>query len=190
MAARQQPASLLDRARGLSNGFKAAATVLGLVASVLGLVFLLWPNLQPERAPSVGSATFSPRKPELSLLTFGQYLDRKGLPRSPYSSAQLARRGALASFRIVVSGYRGRSLPLRELLVNNRTGDVVNQANKRTVLTPDRQDSPTTWDWWTPLPRQRGPFKILIEIYPPGTKPDSTDVTALDTTNTELFRRS
>ena len=72
-------------ARRALDGVKTIGAVAGAVAAVLGVLFLLLPNLRPQPTPEEGSATFG--KPTLEQpVTFGQYLRRVELPQTGYTA--------------------------------------------------------------------------------------------------------
>jgi hypothetical protein len=181
--------TLLERLDDVSGWVKFFGGLLGLATAVLTTVFLLWPNLKPEPTPSEGSATFATKPTVSAPMTFGQYLDRIDLSREGHSAEQLAKVGAFAAFKVTIKGFEGERLPLRWLLVNAGTNDVVGEDSKRTAITPDRQTTPVAWHVWAELPRDRRQrFKLVIEIYPPGAKVDTPSIAALDSTETDPFQ--
>jgi len=169
---------------GLSTTVKAAGGLAGAVASVLALVFLLIPNLQPSPSstPSAGSAELSEPRVE-SPVTFGQYLDRVELPHTSYGEEQLRRPGALVTVEVAIRGYRGRALPMRWYLLDG-AGDIADQQSRRHSLVADRDETPAVWPFWVGLPEGRGPFRVVVEVYPPGAEPG---VVALDKAETAPF---
>jgi hypothetical protein len=143
------------------------ARLVGAVAAVVVVataLFALWPLIKPDDAPATKAASLS----NLTLdrdVSFGQYLDRKGMTRKPYGPAELARRGAFITFQFRVEGYRGKRLPLRWLLFDARTGDLLTQSRDY-ALTPAANTDQGTWDFfWIPLPRGHERFSIQVQLY-------------------------
>ena len=133
------------------------------VAVVAAAFLVLWPALKPQDAPATKAARLS----NLTLdrdVTFGQYLDRKGLSRQPYGPAQLARRGAFVAFDFRIQGYHGKRLPLRWQLMDARTGDQLDQS-RDVAITPAANTDQGSWDVWVPLPRGHKRFYIQVQLY-------------------------
>ena len=172
----------------LSTGVKAIGGVAGAIAAVLGVLFLLLPNLRPEGTPDEGSATFE--KPTLEQpVTFGQYLRRVELPQTGYTAKQLQQPGVIAAVQLTIKGYRGQRLPLRWYALDLGTHDIVDEQSRRYAFEPDRNVTPLTWPFWVALPTTPGPFKIVFEIYPPNAKPGSTGVVPFAKAETDSFDR-
>ena len=170
----------------LSTAVKTAGGIAGSIAAILGVVFLLWPNIKPGPDPAEGSADFT--KPTLERpVTFGQYLDRVDLTRDPYSQADLAREGVLAGFGLTIKGYKGKDLPLRWFVLDTGTHEIVDQQNKKLLLHPDRDTARLTRSVWIAKPQGGGPFKIVFELYPPGAKAGQPGVASLATAETDTF---
>jgi hypothetical protein len=163
--------------------WKAAPVRAGLaIAVVLGVGALLWASLKPQgsEAPPTKAAKLS----GLTLdrhVSFGQYLDRKALTKAPYSTTQLARRGAFVTFDFKVQGYKGKRLPLRYELIDARTGDLLWQ-QRDFAITPDAQTDQATWDFWAPLPSGADRrFYAQVQLY------DDRGVVPLDRLRTKTF---
>ena len=172
----------------LSTGVKTIGAVAGAIAAVLGVVFLLVPNLRPEPTPQEGSATFE--KPTLEQpVTFGQYLRRVELPQEGYTPEQLKQPGVIAAVQLTIKGYRGERLPLRWYALDLGTHDIVDEQSKKYTFQPDRNVTPLTWPFWVALPKTPGPFKIVFEIYPPNAKPGKPGVVPFAKAETESFNR-
>ena len=170
----------------LSTTVKAVGGVAAAIATIVGLVFLFFPDLRPDPTPDEGSATLS--KPTLEQpVTFGQYLDRVEVPREGSTEEQLARPGVLAGVMVTIKGYRGQALPLRWYVLDLGTHDIVDQQSKRHLLQADRNDAPAAWPFWVALPRGPGPFKIVLQIYPPNAKPGRPGVVPLAEAETDPF---
>jgi hypothetical protein len=153
---------------------------IGLAVAVVGGLFALWPSIKPADAPP---ATKAARLSNLTLdrdTTFGQYLDRKELPRKPYPPAQLARHGAYVEFHFGIEGYRGKRLPLRWQLVDAGTGDQLDQS-RDIAITPDATTDQGNWDVWVPLPRGHRRFYVQVQLY------DDHGVVPIGRVRTERF---
>jgi hypothetical protein len=84
--------TLRGRLRVLPRVGRGIASAVGLTATVIGIVFVLWPSLKPDPPPVDKGASLSHAQVD-SGLSFGQYLDRIEQSRKPYGPADLARRG-------------------------------------------------------------------------------------------------
>lgn len=187
MAETPREPALLAWSRGLSAWIKVLTGAVGLVTAVAGAIWLFSPDSKPQPTPTEGSATFR-GQPDVAHLTRAQYLDRFGFPKSPFTATQLKQPGALTSYKVEIKGYKGKALPVRELLVDDRSQAVLSVENRRVSFTPDRQDQPFVWQWWTPLPKpSRAKLQVIIEIYPPGADPTTTDIAPLDRATTNAF---
>ena len=165
----------------LSTTVKAIGGVAAAIAAIVGLVFLFFPDLRPAGTSDEGSATFS--KPTVEQpVTFAQYLDRVEIPRDGYTEEDLQRPGALVGVQVAIKGYRDQALPLRWYLLDGP--EIVDQQSRRHTLTTDRNDAPAAWSFWAPIPPGAGPFKIVVQIFPPNVK---AGVVPLDEEATEPF---
>lgn len=170
----------------LSATIKGIGALAVAIAAIAALVFLIEPDWRPSPTPDEGSASFS--KPTVELpVTFGQYLDRVELPRDANSDEQLRRPGVLVSVEVSIKGYGDQALPLRWYVLDQGTHDIVDQQSKKHALTAGRNDAPAVWPFWVPLPRGAGPFKIVVQVYPPDARPGRADVLPLDEAETEPF---
>jgi hypothetical protein len=173
-----------EKLSGLSNGVIVAGGLAAAVASVLALVFLLLPNLQPKASetPSAGTAELSEPRLE-SPVTFAQYLDRVEVPHAGYGEEQLLRPGVLVSVEVAINGYGGKALPMRWYLLDG-SGDIADQQSRRHSLVADREETLAVWPFWVALPESGGPYRVVVEVYPPGAKPGAV---ALDQAETAPF---
>lgn len=170
----------------LSTSVKAIGGIAVAIAAIAGLVFLFFPDLRPDPTPDEGSAAFSQPTVEHPV-TFGQYLDRVEIPRTGSTEAQLRRPGVLVGVEVTIKGYGKQALPLSWYLLDESTHDIVARQSKRHTLTADRNDAPAAWPFWVPLPPGAGPFRVVLQIYPPHAKPGQTGVVPLDEVETESF---
>jgi hypothetical protein len=169
---------------GLSTTVKAAGGLAGAVASVLALVFLLLPNLQPTASEGSSEGTAELSEPRVETpVTFGQYLDRVEVSRASFGEEQLRRPGALVTVDVAIRGYRGQALPMRWYLLDG-AGDIVDQQSRRHSIRADRDETPAVWPFWVALPDRPGPFRVVVEAFPPGAGPG---VVALDSSESAPF---
>ena len=67
------------------------------------------------------------------------------------------------------------------------THDIVDQQSKRQSLEADRNETLASWPLWVPLPPGPGPFKIVLQIYPPNAKPGQPGVIPIAEAETDTF---
>jgi hypothetical protein len=157
---RRKPATTQEpRSR---RAFAFTATAVGIVSSVVALVFTFRPDLQPGRSPSEQSATLGNLVADTDA-PFGQYLARIDQPSGSYTARQLERRGALLDFRVTVTGFKGKHLRLKWELFADTTGRQINES-KAIVITPTNYKDAANWQFWIPLPHRRGPFFAVVEL--------------------------
>jgi hypothetical protein len=125
-----------------------------------GLIFGLWPALQPSEPPTIKGAILT--NVTVDHVSFGQYLDRIALIRSPYPPAQLERPGALVGFDFNIKGYRNKVLPLQWRLIDAKTGDQVDRS-RDLLLTPAANEDQNSWSVWVPIPRGRS-RRFFVEV--------------------------
>jgi hypothetical protein len=170
----------------LSTTVKAVGGVAAAIAAIVGLVFIFFPDLRPTGTSDEGSATLS--KPTLEQpVTYGQYLDRVEIPRDTSTPEELARPGVLAGTMVTIKGYRNQALPLRWYVIDLGTHDIVDQQSKRQSLQADRNEAPAVWPFWVALPEGPGPFKIVLQIFPPNAKAGQPGVVPLAEAETDEF---
>jgi hypothetical protein len=153
--------------------------IAGAIGAVLGVVFVLVPSLKPEPPPAAKRADIGVLKVERPV-TYAQYLQRTGLPGGDYGTSYLRRQGLFVEFDVSIVGYKGERLPLRWSLYDARSGAEVSEA-KGTTLRAEATADRATWHIWAPLPRRRGPFFLLIQLF------DPKGVVPLDRAQTESF---
>jgi hypothetical protein len=158
-----------------------AGAIAGAVGAVLSVVFVLLPNLRPkaDQAPTEKRADIGVLKVERPV-TYKQYLQRTGLPGGDYGAAYLGRQGVFVEFDVSITGYKGQPLPLRWSLFDAVSGAEVSEA-KGTTLRAEAPSDRATWHIWAPLPRRRGTFFLLIQLF------DPKGVVPLDRAQTESF---
>lgn len=136
------------------------SALVGFVATVLGVVFVLFPALKPEGPAPTKGATLS--HPVREMLSWGQYLDRKDLDRRPYDAAALRRPGVFVEFDYVIEGYKEQALPLRWQLIDARGGDQLGKS-RDTQIVPEASTDKASWDVWVPLPR-RHVQRVFVQL--------------------------
>lgn len=137
-----------------------ASGVVGFTATVLGLVFVLFPALKPEPPPPVKGATLTNATPEQ--LTWGQYLDRDDVDRAPYDAAALRRRGIYVEFDYTIEGYKDKPLPLRWQLIDAQSGEQLGNA-RDTHITALANSDRGTQPVWVQLP-QRPARLVYVQL--------------------------
>jgi hypothetical protein len=143
---------------------KQAGVIVGLISGVVGLVFLFFPEIRPERdepvadqSAKISGVVSNPRT------TRGQFLDYSDRSKLGLTTEQLAEVGASAFARVEIVGYRGKALTLQRELVNAGTGDVVGQA-RDFIVTPPANRVTHRWSDWVPLRPGRGAYVMVIKL--------------------------
>jgi hypothetical protein len=139
---------------------RATAAAVTFAATVIGLVFALWPAARPDEPPAAKGATL--RNLTLDRVSFGQYLDRIAQSRSPYVRAQLQRRGLLVGLDFKIEGYRSKQLPLQWQLIDARSGDQIARS-RDLFITPTANVDRNTWSVWIRAPRGRA-RRFFVEL--------------------------
>jgi hypothetical protein len=148
-----------------SGYLKQAGVILGLISGVVGLLFLLFPGLRPE-APGAGrdeSASLS----GLSLVaptTKGQYLDSSDQKKDGFTREQLEQPGAMASFKLTATGYKGKELTLQRQLIDVGSGDVIGETRDFTFEPGDVLKDRPFW-YWLPLRPGRGIYVMVFKLF-------------------------
>jgi hypothetical protein len=139
--------------------------IVGLISGVVGLLFLLFPGIRPE-SPSAGrdrSASLTGLK--LEPTTRGHYLDYADLRKSGLTKGQLDQQGAMATFKVTLVGYKGKSLPLQRQLVDVDSGDVIGETRDFTLEpNSDAENGMPFWDW-VPLRPGRGSYVMVFKLF-------------------------
>ncbi|MDT5207845.1 MAG: hypothetical protein QOF67_260 [Mycobacterium sp.] len=162
------------------------SAVVAFGATLLGIVFVLWPWLKPEGPPETRGAILN----EFTLepkVTFGQYLDRIELSRAPYKPYQLVRRGVLVEFNVVITGYDGKRLPIRWQLIDEDSGEQLDES-RDLLIVPGALTDQNSWPVWVPRPTGREPHLFVkVTLYDPNGVPIARGRTHLFA-NAELTR--
>lgn len=138
-----------------------AGTIVALVSGVLGLLFLLKPDLKPSGKAPKQAATLSQLR--VSPAPRQEYLARIGSPTQPYTKRELARRGELLRFRVAITGFEGKHLVLRSELFA-RAGGKQLEESKALKITPTTDTVEASQFLWVPLPSRRGKFYAVVEL--------------------------
>jgi hypothetical protein len=138
-AAEQQPPSSGRRwLPGLSVG--QAAALVGLIGSIIGLVFIFKPGWKPSPPQDRGMVEIGETRVRQPV-TFKRYLQRLKLPPGTLSSGMLRRRGVMIEFHAHIVGLRGKELPIRWELNNAATEDLGRPSRSLEVPTTSRSRS-------------------------------------------------
>ena len=152
--------SRLKAAPGVARAIVGAV---GFAATVIGLVFVLWPSLKPEPPPADQGAALSNAQVETGM-TFGAYLDRIGQSRGSLDRAMLGARGAFVEFDFAVRGYKNKHLPLGWQLLDAHSGTQLDQSRALRV-TPRADRDSGAWNVWIPLRRSARRMYAQIALY-------------------------
>ena len=141
------------------------SAIVGLIAGILGLVFIVFPAWRPEPPPDTGTLQVSDirvRQP----VSFERYLRRLKLPPGTLSEEQLRRRGVLIEFQLQIEGFKGKQLPLRWELNDAATNDAVDE-DQAVTIKPSTNNEGRTWFVWAPAPETGGKYYVTVTIYQP-----------------------
>ena len=132
-----------------------AATLVGLISGIAGLVFLFNPDLQPSGEADEQAATLSQLRVRPNV-AFREYLAREDLPITGYTEPKLAERGALLQFRVSITGFEGRRLILKWELFDEANGTQVDESLDRSIK-PTTRTNAANQRFFVPLPQEAGP---------------------------------
>jgi hypothetical protein len=148
--------------RSLQKVYKAIAGAVAFISAVVGLVFLLAPNLRPTGDAPTQLAKLS----ELHVdhdATFATYLARIDQSPAGYTARQLGRRGALLDFRVRIEGFKGRTLLLKWELFDDATGKQQDES-KAIRIRPTNATNEATWQFWIPLPHDGRRYQAIVAL--------------------------
>lgn len=148
--------------RSLRTLAKGIGALVGVASSVSALVFAFAPDLKPQGDAPMQRAELSDLRVDADA-TFGQYLARLDEPGIGYKERQLRRRGALLSFRVRIEGFKGTTLLLKWELFDDETGKQLSES-KAIQITPTNETNEATWQFWLPLPQDRGRYVGVVEL--------------------------
>ncbi|MEA2512559.1 MAG: hypothetical protein QOJ59_2046 [Thermomicrobiales bacterium] len=163
---------------GLVGWLRTATGVISaavtLIASILTVVFLLWPALRPEERPSVFGATLSDPRLEHGVSVADVYARRGERPPADYSRERLATMGALVSFVVVVEGFQGKPCRLTWSLFDADTKTrVADEAFLDQPGWPDGKFLPVaahdqaSGEVWIRRPDRPGSYLVRLELFDP-----------------------
>ena len=176
-----EPRPSLHR-RWLSFGLVGQiATVAGLAATVVGLLFTFFPSWRPGsggggQKPS-GTVVLANVNPRATLLEY-QLAERA--PIGSLSKAVLHRVGVLTTIHYSSSGLRGKELQLAVTLTSRDTGEVV---CGHTYPIDAGDGSPITFRVWSPFPahpRANDSYDLHATLFPPSGRSPSLDAADRD----------
>jgi hypothetical protein len=145
---------------------KNAAVIIGLVSTVVALLFVFLPDFKPEPSPNASGAaleqvSFDPDAPRR------QYLARTDQEATGFTPEQLDRRGAFVLFSVALKGFKGKTLTLKQELIDTATGEQLSE-ERAIAITPPQNEITRDWHYWVALPARRGSFAIVIQILADG----------------------
>jgi hypothetical protein len=158
-----------------------AGTIVALVSGIIGLLFVLKPDLKPSGEAPRQAATLSDLKVEPSA-SRREYLARIDEPATPYTKRDLGRRGALLRFRVAITGFEGKHLVLKSELFARASGNQIDQS-KALTITPTNETTEAIQYLWVPLPSRPGKFYAVVEL----GQQKETYLQGLDTLETKPF---
>lgn len=142
---------------------RSTAAVVGFAATLLGIVFVLWPALKPAGPPAVKGVTLD--NLQVDRRSFAQYLQQVQLSAAPYEPATLGARGTMVTFHYVIDGFKGKHLPLRWQLIDARSGNQVAQSSDLRIIPSAPQDA-ANWYVWIPGPSGRTrQYYVQLQLY-------------------------
>jgi hypothetical protein len=160
---------------------KIIGSIVTVVSGIVGLLFLFMPDLRPEEPPSNQQAKFS----ELRLdpnISRAQYLERMDYPSRGFPRKELAVRGAFLEYRVEVVGYKGELLILKWELIDESSGDQLQEDRSDGWVPPGNQGAASS-GIFVPLPRKAGMFFVRLELLRKG----EYGLVPLDSARTERF---
>jgi hypothetical protein len=148
-----------------------ASAVVGLLGSVVALLFIFKPGWKPQPPSNASKATISETR-VFQPVTFKRYLQRQQLPISDaMTHAYLNRHGVMVSFHYEIVGLRHKRLPLRWELSNASTNDLIKADNSAFTLVPANDDDAGDWSVWVPMPNKGRHYYVTVTIYQPQGPP-------------------
>jgi hypothetical protein len=143
----------------------AIVTALG---TLVGVVFLLLPNLKPEPPPTHLSATINNVSVEHNV-TYEQYLKRLRHPTLGYDYRVLNLVGDIINFSVEIEGFKLQKCPMRWSVHDAQTKALVPEPELvdqlASVLTPEAVYDRAVSYIWVPLPAREGTFFVRLTIY-------------------------
>lgn len=150
-----------DGGRGMTL-LKLVGTVVTVVSGIVGLVFLLLPQLKPEGPPQNQQANLSKPRVEPNI-SRAQYLRRTDDELAGFTKKELAVRGAFIELRVEIVGYKGKLLVLKWELIDASNGNQLHDERSDGFIAPANEGA-VTQRLFVPLPRRPGTFFVRIEL--------------------------
>jgi hypothetical protein len=158
-----------------------AATIVGLISGIAGLVFLFAPDLQPSGEADEETATLSQLRVRPNV-SFREYLAREDMPTTGYTAQKLAERGALLQFRVSITGFEGRRLILKWELFDEQGGGQVDESLDRSIK-PTTKTNAANQRFFVPVPQEAGQYYAVVELL----EQKENHLLPLDTLETDPF---
>jgi hypothetical protein len=140
------------------------ATVVGLITGILGLVFLLRPDLQPDEPATRKQATLEQASLEQPI-TRRAYLNRTDQLADGFTAEQLAERGVLVRLRVHIDGFAGVPLTLGRELIDEQGEEVMD--DKAFTIKPPQPELDRDWQDWVPLEGRQGRYFLTFKLLAP-----------------------
>jgi ribosomal protein L40E len=146
---------------------KQLGAVAAAIATILGLLFLLWPSIKPVEPPTL-SAVLSNVSVEPNV-TREEFLRRNNSPTSGYTREQLQTNGAVVAFDVQLKGFEGRWCPSRWSIYDapsdTRVPEIELADQPGTIFQPEVADDHAGDKIWVQFPDRAGSYKVRLEIY-------------------------
>jgi len=139
---------------------RATSAVVGFVATLLSVIFVLVPASLPEGPPEDKGADLS--RATAQWLSFGQYLDRTDTGAAGHDASALRRRGLLVEFDFAIDGYKKEPLRLRYGLVDAAGGEQLDKSSD-TEFEPQTTRERGSFPLWIPRPARRAK-RVYVQV--------------------------
>jgi ATPase domain predominantly from Archaea len=123
------------------------AAIIGVVAGLVGISFVLFPSLRPESPPPVISAQLSHLSATPNV-TYGAYLRQVGRSTAGIGANKLLRWGFIIEGRLRAQGLRGKRLAIWSSLVDANSGRTSAETGFPIIMTPRAQDESEVIAQW------------------------------------------
>lgn len=170
----EKPVGMFERAK---RWILAAGAVAGALATMVGLVFVLFPALQPPKTSAEATATLSNLEVDHNI-TLEDYLRRPGVPAravadaaSRLSQEQYERAGSIVYFDVELRGFEEERCFLRwsvyDAESNKPVAGLIGQsAWPSDIIVSHHQVSRAVKETWVPFPRDgEGAYLVDLELY-------------------------
>lgn len=163
----------------------AVGAGVGLLASLLSIIFLVWPSLQPEENAVVLAASLSNPTIERQVSLAEFYQRTRETPDPALSDAGLLTPGVVVGYDVAISGYNGEVLTLRWSMID--AGTLTRVTEDWLVDQPGWPDAgfkaeaaedSATGELWASLPATAGDYLVRLELF----DPDGIRLSLVDTT--------